>query len=319
MSAINRAVLPPLTEEIEAESVRPRLQQGGGPFRFTPGQALQRNWQVFVLAAVLLTLFAPVITGLFVNWYQDPDYSHGFFVPLVSGYLLWRKREELRRLLPQPSFYGFFVVLGSLGLLFVGSLGAEFFLTRVALMGTIVGLIVYFLGWAALRAVSFPLMFLLLMIPLPVLVYNEIVFPLQFVASAFATSVLDTIGLFPVIREGNILVLPHNRIEVIEACSGIRSMMSLITLALAYGYFAEKNRYIRMAMVLVVIPLAVASNGFRVVGTALLTYYWGPKAAEGFLHSFSGWVIFLVAATLLLMFHGLIKYLRGLRGVPGNA
>ena len=319
MSAINRAVLPPLAKEIEAESVRPRLQEVGGPFRFTPGQALQRNWQVFLLAVVLLTLFAPVITGLFVNWYQDPDYSHGFFVPLVSGYLLWRKREELRSLPAHPSFFGFFIVLGSLGFLFVGSLGAEFFLTRIAFWGTIVGLIVYFLGWATLRAISFPVMFLLLMIPLPVIVYNEIVFPLQFVASAFATSVLDVVALFPVIREGNILVLPHSRIEVIEACSGIRSMMSLIALALAYGYFAERNRYIRTALVVVMMPLAVVSNGFRVVGTALLTYYWGPKAADGFLHSFSGWMIFLVAATLLIMFHRVITRLRGPRGQPLNA
>jgi exosortase len=192
----------------------------------------------------------------------------------------------------------------------LGSLGAEFFLTRIAFVGTIAGLVVYFLGWAALRSISFPMGFLLLMIPLPALVYNEVVFPLQFLASSFATKILETLNLFPLMREGNILVLPHNRLEVVEACSGIRSLMSLITLAVGYGYFVERNRYLRIALVLLMIPLAVISNGFRVVGTALLTYYWGPKAADGFLHSFSGWVIFMVATCMLFVLHRAINAVR---------
>ena len=270
---------------------------------------VRRYWQLLFVSAVLLMLFLAVITGLFVNWYEDPDYSHGFFVPLLSTYMIWRKRDELLSLSARPSRHGLFIVGGSLGLLFLGSLGAELFLTRIAFLGTIAGLIVYFLGWPMLRAVSFPMGFLLLMIPLPVLVYNEIVFPLQSLASSFATRVLETVNLFPVLKEGNVLVLPNNRIEVVEACSGIRSLMSLITLAVAYGYFVERNRYLRIALVLLVLPLAVVSNGFRVVGKAVLTYYWGPKAAEGFLHSFSGWVIFIVATCLLLVLHKLISAL----------
>jgi exosortase len=302
--------LPYLTKSAESGSAP--SQSKGLRFDISVGwQTAQRYWQFLLVSAVLLTLFAPVIAGLFVNWYQDPDYSQGFFIPLLSGYLVWRKRNELLRLSARPSWHGLFIVLGSLGLLFLGSLGAEFFLTRIAFVGTVAGLVVYFLGWPTLRSICFPLGLLLLMIPLPTLVYNEIVFPLQFVASSFATRVLDTLNLFPVLREGNILVLPHNRIEVVEACSGIRSLMSLITLAVAYGYFAEQNRYLRIALVLLVVPLAVVSNGFRVVGTAMLTYYWGPKAAEGFLHSFSGWVIFVVATCLLLMLHKAINAFRG--------
>jgi len=266
---------------------------------------------MLLVTAALLLLFAPVIAGLFVNWYEDPDYSQGFFVPLLAAYLVWRKRNELLRLPTRPSWHGLFIVMGSLGLLFLGSLGAEFFLTRIAFVGTVVGLVVYLLGWPTLRLISFPMGLLLLMIPLPVLVYNEIVFPLQFVASSFATRVLETLNLFPVLREGNVLVLPHSRIEVVEACSGIRSLMSLITLAVSYGYFAEQNRYLRIALVLLVVPLAVASNGFRVVGTAMLTYYRGPKAADGFLHSFSGWAIFIVSTCLLLMLHNVINAFRG--------
>jgi exosortase len=312
MSPPNRAALPQLAKGIQPDSV-PALRQASetGRSSVTTWHLVRQQWQWLVIAAVLLALYAPVIQGLLINWYQDPDYSHGFFVPLLSAYLIWRKRAELLSLPARPSWHGLFIVLGALGLLFLGSLGAELFLTRIALVSTLAGLVIYFLGWPTLRLISFPMGLLLLMIPLPALVYNEIVFPLQFVASSFATKVLETVNLFPVLKEGNILVLPQNRIEVVEACSGIRSLMSLITLAVCYGYFAERNRYLRIVLVLLVIPLAVISNGLRVVGTAMLTYYWGPEAAEGFLHSFSGWVIFILATCLLLVFHKVMNAVHG--------
>ncbi len=300
-----------MAECVESHSVPVSLQTGEQESGILASwQTLRPHLKWLFLAAALFALYAPVTQGLLINWYQDPDYSHGFFVPPLAAYLIWRKRAEFLRLPSKPSWLGLFIVVGSLGLLFLGSLGAELFLTRVALVTTIAGLVVYFQGWPTLRSILFPMCLLLLMIPLPALVYNEIVFPLQFVASSFATSVLETLNLFPVMREGNILVLPHNRLEVVEACSGIRSLMSLITLAVGYGYFAERNRYVKILMVLAMVPLAVVSNGFRVVGTALLTYYWGPKVADGFLHSFSGWVIFLMATALLLMLHGLINLIR---------
>jgi exosortase len=312
MSVPNRAALPQMVKGVGPDSVPARLRTSERTLSsVTSWQVLQPYLQWLLMAAVLLALYAPVIQGLLINWYQDPDYSHGFFVPLLSAYLIWRKRAELLTLPAHPNWQGLFIVLASLGLLFLGTLGAELFLTRIALVSTVAGLVIYFLGWPTLRSISFPMALLLLMIPLPALVYNEIVFPLQFVASSFATRTLETLNLFPVLKEGNILVLPENRIEVVEACSGIRSLMSLITLAVCYGYFAERNRYLRIVLVLLVIPLAVISNGLRVVGTAMLTYYWGPEAAEGFLHSFSGWVIFIVATCLLLVLHKLINVVHG--------
>jgi exosortase len=312
MSVPNRAALPQMVKGVGPDSVPARLRTSERTLSsVTSWQVLQPYLQWLLMAAVLLALYAAVIQGLLINWYQDPDYSHGFFVPLLSAYLIWRKRAELLTLPAHPNWQGLFIVLASLGLLFLGTLGAELFLTRIALVSTVAGLVIYFLGWPTLRSISFPMALLLLMIPLPALVYNEIVFPLQFVASSFATRTLETLNLFPVLKEGNILVLPENRIEVVEACSGIRSLMSLITLAVCYGYFAERNRYLRIVLVLLVIPLAVISNGLRVVGTAMLTYYWGPEAAEGFLHSFSGWVIFIVATCLLLVLHKLINVVHG--------
>ena len=197
-----------------------------------------------------------------------------------------------------------------LGLLFLGSLGAELFLARISMLGTICGLIVYFCGGALLRAMAFPLAFLLFAIPIPVLIYNEIVFPLQFMASKFATSTLEMLNLFPIMREGNVLILPDMSLEVVEACSGIRSLMSLLALAAGYGYLAERSTAVRWLLFLAMVPLAIISNGTRVMITAIMANYIGPKAAEGFMHEFSGWVIFVVATALFLALHSFDNLVR---------
>ena len=268
------------------------------------------GWQGAVLTAVLIGLYYPVLWRLVRQWYEDGDYSHGFLVPILSAYLIWQRRDKLAEVVRKPSNSGLLVVLFSLGLLFLGSLGAELFLTRISILLTICGLIVYFSGWARLRAMSFPLAFLLFAIPIPVLIYNEIVFPLQFIASRFATSVLETLNLFPIMREGNVLIMPGMRLEVVEACSGIRSLMSLLALAAGYGYLAEKSVPVRWFLFLAMVPLAIVSNGTRVMITALMTNYIGPKAAEGFMHEFSGWVIFVVATALFLALHSLTVVVR---------
>lgn len=263
------------------------------------------GWTGALLVLVVAALYARVLGRLAYQWYVDPDYSHGFIVPLLSVFLLWRRRDQLREVRRCPSAWGMVIVLFSLGLLFLGSLGAELFLTRISVLGTICGLVVYFAGWALLRAMAFPLAFLLFAIPIPVLIYNEIVFPLQFIASRFATFVLETLNLFPVMREGNVLIMPNMRLEVVEACSGIRSLMSLLALAAGYGYLAERSVAVRWFLIVAMIPLAIISNGTRVMITALMAHYIGPQAAEGFMHEFSGWVIFLVATALFLGLHTL--------------
>jgi len=268
------------------------------------------GWQGALLVTVLLALYAPVLVHLVRQWWTDPDYSHGFLVPLLSAYLIWQRRDKLAAVARKPSNWGVLVVLGSLGLLFLGSLGAELFLTRISIIGTICGLIAYFSGWKLLRAMAFPLAFLLFAVPIPVIIYNEIVFPLQFVASRFATSCLETLNLFPIMREGNVLIMPGMRLEVVEACSGIRSLMSLLALAAGYGYLAEKSTVVRWFLFLAMVPLAIVSNGTRVMITALMTNYIGPKAAEGFMHEFSGWVIFVVATALFLGLHSLTIFVR---------
>jgi len=259
-----------------------------------------------VLLGLVVLLYAGVLKSLVGQWWGDPDYGHGFLVPLFSGYVVWRQREQWLKPESKPANFGLLVMVGAVVLLLVGSLGAELFTSRVSLLALLAGMILFLAGWKVLRAVSFPLAFLLLMIPIPVIIYNQITFPLQLLASRFATFWLE-VAQVPVLREGNVLILPNYSLEVVEACSGIRSLMTLITLAIAYGYLVEPRRWVRYALVILMIPIAIVSNAIRIMGTGVLTYRFGPKAAEGFFHEFSGWVIFLAALILMFASHAILK------------
>jgi exosortase len=249
---------------------------------------------------------------MIVQWWQDPDYSHGFVVPLFVGYVLYQRRHQLRQVPLEPSNLGLPVMLGAIGLLLAGSLGAELFVARFSLLFLIGGMLLFFAGWKMLRAVAFPLAFLALMIPLPAIIYNQVTFPLQLLASRVSSSGLELVGV-PVLREGNVLVLPNYSLEVVEACSGIRSLMSLIALAVAYGYFVEKRNWVRVTLVVLMVPIAVASNAMRVMGAGVLTYWFGPRAAEGYFHLFQGWLIFVSAVACMLLVHWLLSHLTPLR------
>jgi exosortase len=262
-------------------------------------------WSIALVGLVVL-LYAAVLKALIGDWWSDPDYGHGFLVPLFAGYVAWRSREQWLKSEVKPSNFGLLVMVGAIVLLFGGSLGAELFTSRVSLLVLLAGIILFLAGWQVLRAVSFPLAFLLLMIPIPVIIYNQITFPLQLIASRFATFWLELVQV-PVLREGNVLILPNYSLEVVEACSGIRSLMTLITLAVAYGYLVEPRRWVRYSLVILMIPIAIVSNAIRIMGTGVLTYRFGPKAAEGFFHEFSGWVIFLAALILMFASHAILK------------
>jgi exosortase len=268
---------------------------------------LSEHWTILLLVLVVSALYAPVLRGLMQQWYDDPNYSHGFFVLPFSAYLIWSKRQRIAEIRNVPSVGGAILVIASLAILALGSLGSELFLQRISLLGLIAGLIGYFAGWQRLRAVAFPVAYLAFMIPLPAVIYNQIVFPLQLLASRFATSCLETVNLFPVLREGNLLILDHYSLEVVDACSGIRSLTSLVALAMGYSYLVERKLAFRILIVAAMVPVAIISNGTRVVITALLVNYFGIRAAEGFMHSFSGWVIFLVSVAMMLALHGLIS------------
>jgi exosortase len=260
------------------------------------------RWQIVVLGAALLWLYAPVLSHLAGQWIHDPNYSHGFFVPAFSLYVLWQERDRLRALPLRPSWSGLLILLLAVVVLTAGVLGAELFLSRVSLLIAIAGVVILMYGWNHMRAAMFPWLFLLLMIPIPNIVFNQITFPLQLLASKVAAVTLPLFGV-PVLREGNVIQLPVMALEVAEACSGIRSLMSLTTLAIIYGYLLETRLSVRVVLALASIPIAVIANSLRIVGTGLLVQYWDPEKAEGFFHLFSGWLIFVVSLSLLFLLH----------------
>jgi len=270
------------------------------------GPAPPSCWQTAVIAALLLWLYFPTLTHLVGQWWNDPNFSHGFFVPLFAAFVIWQERSRLASLSLRPSWSGLLFLGFAMCVLIVGQMGAELFLSRLSLLIALAGLIVLFLGWGVFRALLFPWAFLVLMIPIPAIVFNQITFPLQLLASKVASTTLPWMGV-PVLREGNVIILPAMALEVAEACSGIRSLMSLATLAVIYGYLMERKVAVRVLLAVASVPIAVAANSFRIVGTGLLVQYWDPEKAEGFFHEFSGWLIFVVSLVMLYLLHRIVR------------
>jgi exosortase A len=252
-----------------------------------------------LVCSVTLVVYLPVLTSLVRQWASDDNYSHGFLVLPFALYFGWLRRRELAALPLQPHWLGLVVVAGSLVVLLAGRLGAELFLARISLIGLIAGSVLFLYGARHFRLLVFPIAFLLLMIPLPAVVFNQLAFPLQLVASSAGEAVLSASGV-PVLREGNVLFLPTTTLEVVQACSGIRSLVSLLTLATILGKLTEPRVWARVVLVGLAVPVAIAANAARVAGTGLAAEFISPQAADGFFHEFSGWVMFVVAFALLL-------------------
>jgi exosortase D (VPLPA-CTERM-specific) len=259
-----------------------------------------------VLAGLLVWLYAPTLSRLVGQWWHDPNFSHGFFVPVFSGFVVWQERGRLRLIPQRPSWSGLLVLAFALGMLVIGQMGAELFLARFSLLLSLAGLIVLFWGWTLFRALLFPWAFLLLMIPIPAILFNQLTFPLQLLTSRVAAGVLSVLGV-PILREGNVMYLSSGKpLEVAEACSGIHSLLSLFTLAIIYGYLLENRRWVRWLMVFAAIPIAIAANNLRIIGTGLLVQYWDPDKAEGYYHASWGLITFGISLVMLYALHAVI-------------
>jgi exosortase len=266
--------------------------------------------QITWFLGLLILLFLPVLSSMVKEWATVEEMGHGFFVPVVAGYIVWTDRE---RILAQPVkpvrpaailiVWGFFQMV-------LGFLGADFFVARTAFLIALVGLIWTLAGTAVLRSLFCPLFMLLFMIRIPLFVYQQLTFPLQLFASKVATGLLQALSI-PVMRDGNILELPSGRLEVIEACSGIRSLLSLTFLSLAYAYVFDKRPWMRPVLFFSSIPIAIAANAIRVTLTGILSEY-NKALADGFFHMFEGWLLFMIALISLIGTHRLICRVRGL-------
>lgn len=251
------------------------------------------------LAGLFLYLYAPVLGGLVHQWRTDPNYSHGFLVPVISAYLVWERRRALRSVPRRTSAWGYPVLVGGLAMLVAGEAAAFGYPGRLSLPVTLAGLILLLGGPALLRVLAFPLAYLVFMLPLPVPLFVGIAFPLQLLAASLATTALDLAGV-PVFREGNIINLAYTRLEVVEACSGIRSLISLLALAVIYAYVSQRGWWRRGLVVLSAVPIALLTNALRIAATGVLAHTVGMAAAMGFYHTFSGWLIFMLALSMLV-------------------
>jgi exosortase len=275
-----------------------------------PGQASAKgrvlSWAAIAWFTVLLiVVYFPVFQHLVVQWSSDEDVGHGFFVIPVAAYMVWQRRERLLEFEWKPAWWGVAIMLWGVFQSIIGTLGAELFLQRTSILITLVGLLLVFGGTRLVKELAFPLTMLLFMIPIPTVVFNQITFPLQLFASRVAEVTLGLIGI-PVLRDGNVLELASQKLSVAEACSGIRSLLSMSFLALVYAYFFDKKVWMRWALLIGTLPLVILANAGRVTVTGILSEF-DPELAGGFFHSAEGFVIFGIDFVMLIALHALIN------------
>jgi exosortase len=285
--------------------------------------ATNKLWRGLAISFAIVFAYATVLQKLVRDWWNDENYSHGLLIPFIIGYIVWSQRDKLAAARVQPSvLLGGAAILFALFALWAGVAGAELYMQRLSLVLLLAGTAVYFWGLSLLRLLLVPLSLLFLALPIPAIIFNKIAFPLQLFASRCAVWSMSMLGI-PVLRQGNIIELkPLNsfdtkKLEVVEACSGIRSLMTLVTLAVVFAYFTHspsndppkpgsrfgwlKSYGFWRAAIIVgsAVPIAILTNAFRVSGTGVLAHYYGTEVADGFFHSFSGWAIYIVAFILL--------------------
>lgn len=261
--------------------------------------------QMLWFAALLVACYAPILYRLGLIWKGDEDMGHGFFVPLVAAYIVWQRRAALAAIRPEPNYWGLVLVVWGAIQLMLGTLGAELFLAHTAFLISFAGAILFLLGTKTLKAVAFPLCLLIFMIPIPAIIYARITLPLQIFASRVAENILSLVGI-PVLRDGNILELASQKLSVAEACSGIRSLLSLSFLSLIYAYFFDRKVWMRWVLLAATIPIAIAANAARVSLTGIFSEV-RADLAQGFFHMLEGWVLFLIALALLIVFHKFVN------------
>jgi exosortase len=249
---------------------------------------------------VLLTvLYANIVPDMVMQWYQDDNYSHGFIVPIIAGYFIYTRREELMAAEVNPWTPGLILIVAGIIQLLVAWLGVEYFTMRSSLIVIIAGLVLYFFGKKVFSIALLPICYLIFMVPLPYIIYDALAFPLKLFVTKVSVASLQLIGVI-VMREGNIIMFPSTTLEVADACSGIRSLMSLMALSVAYAYFLSISNFKRWIVIVSAVPIAIITNAMRVIVTGILAQWWGAKAAEGFFHEFAGLAVFALAMVLLV-------------------
>ncbi|MBX3299012.1 MAG: exosortase [Acidobacteria bacterium] len=293
--------------------------------------------RVAVIAAALAALFHAVAAKLALDWWNDENYSHGLLVPFVIALIVWTAWASILREQRGSTAAGAVLVVLSILILTAGMVAAELFTQRVSILVAATGLLIYFGGLRLVNILAVPLLLFLLAIPIPQILFNRIAFPLQIWASKMAVWGIRVFDV-PTVRKGNVIdILPFGAtqtisLEVVEACSGIRSLMTLVTLALVLGYFtrgpkAERNiggmsypdAWRTLVLMAAAVPIAVLTNAARVTATGVMTFYYGKQATSSTVHDVSGWMVYVAAlGSLALVNWALVKLLSAPKEAAGD-
>jgi exosortase len=264
------------------------------------------SWRaVLWFGGLLLLCYAPILYRMAVQWATDEDMGHGFFVPVVAGFIAWQRRRTLLSTPCESNAWGLALVIFAAVQALVASLGAELFTARLAFLVALFGVVLYLGGKQWVKALLLPLLLMLFMIPIPQIIYARLTLGLQILASQLGETLIGWMGI-PVIRTGNLLELPSQTLNIVDACSGIRSLVSLLFLSQAYAYFTEKRIWMRWALLIATVPIAIAANGMRVATTGLLSEV-DTKLAQGSYHEMEGYIVFAFAFAALLVTHRVIS------------
>jgi exosortase len=286
--------------------MQPEIEVSTAPFQPPVPEGRKIPWAALaVLTGLLVLVYFPVLQAMAVEWIEQEEMGHGVFVVPVAAYVAWSKREELLKVPVKPSWWALSLVVWGFLQMMGGFFGADFFISRTGFYLALLGVIWTVTGGAMVKALAFPLFLLLFMIRMPLFIYSQITFPLQIFASSMAEHTLGLIGI-PVLRDGNVLELASQRLSVVEACSGIRSLLSLSFLSLVYGHFFDSRGWMKWVLLVFTIPIAILANAMRVTLTGILSE-WNKEFAQGAYHTFEGWVIFMVALSAMVALHFLIN------------
>jgi len=264
------------------------------------------KFELLALVLLLGAVYHSIVYEMILDWKKDDNYSHGFLVPFIAGYLAYMRKDDLVAAVVRPCNAGLAVIAMGLGVLFLGWLGTEYFTMRSSLVIIIAGSVLYLLGWEVFKILLAPLCYLLLMVPIPYIIYDAAAFPLKLLVTKVSVLSMKALGIV-VWQEGNILMFPNITLEVADACSGLRSIMSLLALGAAYAFVLHTKTRDRVILILSTLPIAIFTNCLRVIATGILAQYFGSAAAEGFFHEFAGLFVFGAAVVMFVALGSALK------------